>query len=48
MGLLDFFLEILNAHAQAVEAHLAHDFHVGARSDAWIDFDADFRVRRKV
>ena len=40
-------LEILNAHAQAVEAEAAQGFQVRAIGDARINFDADFRIRRE-
>ena len=45
MAFLHVFFEILDAHAQPVEAHLAQKFPgAGARGHAGIDFDADFRV----
>ena len=46
-GLLDFFLKILHAHAQAVETHPAHGFQMFTSSDPGIDFDADLGVGRK-
>src|SRR5208337_5585610 len=46
--LLHFFFEVLDAHAQAVEAHPTHGFQVGGCGHARIDFDADLRVGRKI
>ena len=43
-GFLDCGIEILNAHAKAVEAQLAQSFEVLAAGDARVDFDADFGV----
>ena len=40
-------LEILNPHAQPVEAHLAHRLQVRARGYSRVHFDPDLRVRRK-
>ena len=40
-------LEVLNAHAQPVEAHLAHRLQVRARGHTRIYLDPDLRVRRK-
>src|SRR5215469_9408592 len=45
--LLDVFFEILDAHAEAVEAHLTKRFHVRASGGAWIDFNANFGVGGK-
>ena len=44
---LHFGMEILNAHAQAVEAEPPQRFQMRVRGDARIDLDADFRVRRE-
>ena len=44
---LHFGMEILNAHAQAVEAEPPQRFQMRVRRHARIDFDADFRVRRE-
>src|SRR5207248_9206568 len=41
---LYFGMKILDAHAQAIETQLAQRFEVCARSDAGINFDADFTV----
>src|SRR5579862_1964621 len=46
-GLLDLWLEILNAHAQAVEPKTPQGFQLSAAGDARVHFDADFSVRRK-
>ena len=46
--LLHFGMEILDAHAEAIEAQLAKRFEVRSRRDTGIDFDADFAVWRKV
>ena len=40
-------LEILNAHAQAVEAQAAQRFQMRAIGDARVDLDSDFRIRRE-
>ena len=40
-------MEILNAHAQPVEAEPPQSFEVRLRRHARIDLDADFRVRRE-
>lgn len=44
---LDFGMEILNAHAEAVETEFAKNFEVRAAGDAGIDFDADLGIGRK-
>src|SRR6516165_8772460 len=46
-GLLDILLEILDAHAEAVEAHLANLFHMGARGNARINLNTNFSVAGK-
>ena len=46
-GFLHFRLEILNAHAEAVEAEAAQGFEVRAAGDARVDFDSDFGVGRE-
>src|SRR5260370_17532276 len=43
-GLLDVGMEILNAHAEAVEAKLAESFEMLARGDARVDLDANLTV----
>src|SRR5207245_6987414 len=47
-GLLHVGMEILNSHAQAVEAHFTNGFKMRARGDARIDFNADFAVGSKL
>ena len=43
-GLLHFGVEILDAHAQAIEAEAAQAFEVLLAGDARVDFDADLGV----
>ena len=45
--LLHLRVEILDAHAEAVEAQAPQRFEMRAAGDARIDFDADFGVRRE-
>ena len=42
-----FGIEILDAHAEAIEAEAAQGFQMRAVGDARIDFDADFSVGRE-
>src|SRR5690348_6169583 len=46
-GFLDFGVEILDAHAEAIEAEAAKGLDVSAGGDTRIDFDADFGVGRE-
>src|SRR5262249_13740831 len=46
-GLLHLRLEVLNAHAQPVEAKPAKGLEVSPRCDAGIDLDANLRIRTK-
>src|SRR6266403_875581 len=43
-GLLDFGLEVLNAHAETVETELAQRFEVGAGSDTRVNLDANLAI----
>src|ERR1700719_5303061 len=40
-------MEVLDSHTQAIESQAAQSFEVRARSDARVDFNADFRVGGK-
>ena len=42
---MDLFLEILDAHGEAIETHATKSFEVGAGSDARIDLDTDFGIK---
>src|ERR1700722_19838781 len=46
-GLLNFWLEILNAHAQAVEAKTPQGFQLRAAGYARVHFDTDFGIGGK-
>jgi hypothetical protein len=46
-GLLHLGIEILNAHAQAIEAQAPERLQMLRVGDARIDFDTDLGVRRK-
>ena len=46
-GLLDFGVEVLDAHAESVEAEIAKDDEMVAGGDAGVDFDADFGFGRE-
>ncbi len=46
-GLLHERIEILHAHAQAIETETAKSFEMRGGGDARVDFDADFGVGRK-
>ncbi len=47
MVFLDFWLKILNAHAQAIEAQAAQRFQLSAAGDARVHFDANFGIGSK-
>ena len=47
-GFLHFGMEILNAHAQAIEAEAPQCFQMLRAGDARIDLDADFGVRAQM
>src|ERR1700732_130032 len=46
-GFLHVRMEVLDTHAEAVEAKPAQRFQVRAGGYAWVDFDAHLRVRRE-
>src|SRR5690349_588186 len=46
-GFLDFGMEVLDAHAEAIEAKTTKGFDVSPSGNARIDFDSDFGVGRE-
>src|ERR1700730_8618523 len=41
-------MKVLDAHAESIEAQAAQRLEMFARSDAWVDLDADFCIWRKI